>query len=39
MRGWLEDMDGDYANTGENPSQLPPWRIFADALMAARIYE
>jgi hypothetical protein len=39
MRGWLEDMDGYYANIGENPKDLPPWRILADALMAARVYE
>jgi hypothetical protein len=39
MAGWIHDMDGHYQNTGQNLSELPPWRVFADILMAARIYE
>lgn len=39
MASWIEDMDGYYRNTGQNMSALPPWRIVADVLMAARIYE
>jgi hypothetical protein len=39
MAAWIQDMDGYYQNTGQKPSELPPWRIVADILMAARIYE
>lgn len=33
------NMDGYYALLGLDVSQLPPWRIVADMLMAGRIYE
>lgn len=39
MSGWSEDMEGFYANIGEDPASLPPWRVLADILMAARVYE
>ena len=39
MAAWIQDMDGYYQNTGQKQSELPPWRIFADILMAARMYE
>lgn len=39
MSGWVHDMDGYYANRGEDVSALTPWRIVADILMASRIYE
>jgi len=40
MSGWVEDMDGYYKNNnvafdGESAS----WRIFADILLAASMYE
>jgi hypothetical protein len=39
MAAWAHDMEGYYRNTGQNPSELTPWRIMADVLMAARNYE
>lgn len=39
MVAWGEDMDGFYINNNEDASQLSPWRIVADMLMAARSYE
>jgi hypothetical protein len=39
MAAWSEDMDGFYANGGEDLATLPPWRVLADILMAARNYE
>ena len=39
MAAWVQDMDSYYQNTGQRPAELPPWRIVADILMAARMYE
>ncbi len=40
LAGFVENMDGYYANNkAEVNCNLPIWRIFADALLAARIYE
>jgi hypothetical protein len=39
MAAWISDMEGYYKNAGQDPTALPPWRIVADILMAARIYE
>ncbi len=39
MAAWIQDMDGYYRNTGQKMSDLPPWRILADILIAARMYE
>jgi hypothetical protein len=36
---WTEDMDGYYVKTGREIPKNVSWRIFADILMAARIYE
>jgi hypothetical protein len=36
---WIEDMDGYYQNTGRELPRDVKWHVFADALMAARIYE
>lgn len=36
---WSRDRDGFYETAGENMASLSPWRIVADILMAARIYE
>jgi hypothetical protein len=39
MAAWIDDMDGYYANRGEDmPAQLT-WRTFAEVLIAAAIYE
>jgi hypothetical protein len=36
---WVEDMDGYYANRGEPEPTTPSWRVVADMLMAAKMYE
>ena len=39
LQSWLESSDHFYRNRNEDPASIPPWRRFADALAAARIYE
>jgi hypothetical protein len=39
MAAWMNDMEGYYQHTGQNISTLSPWRLFADSLMAAKMYE
>ena len=39
MTAWLHDMEGYYKNTGQKLQDVPPWRLLADMLMAARVYE
>jgi len=39
MAAWIRDMNGYYQNTGQNLPELPPWKILADILMGARMYE
>jgi hypothetical protein len=39
LAAWAQDMEGFYENRGEHAESLPPWRILADLLMAARVYE
>jgi len=39
MSGWIADMDGYYRNSGEPFDGSPSWSIFADMLLAAKIYE
>jgi hypothetical protein len=39
MAAWSQDMDGFHADTGQNPSKVPVWRMMADMLMGARLYE
>lgn len=39
MAGFADDLDGYYANRGEDASKMPPWRMLADMLMAGRVYE
>ena len=36
---WSQDSNGYYQNAGIDPSNLSPWRLLADILMAARVYE
>jgi len=40
MSAWLSDAEGYYPNWGieVDPNQ-PSWRVFADTLLAARVYE
>lgn len=39
MAGWVEDMDGYYQNRNEPVPSNVNWRVFADILMASKIYE
>jgi len=39
MAAWVQDSEGFYQNTGQRAADLPPWRLFADILMASRMYE
>jgi hypothetical protein len=39
MSGWAADMEGYYINNGEDLSHISPWRVLADVLTAARVYE
>ncbi len=39
MAAWVEDMDGYYLNRGEAVPQQPTWKVLADILMAAKMYE
>lgn len=36
---WVEDMDGYYINTGQEVPKNVDWKVFADILMAAKVYE
>lgn len=37
--GWTSDMDGCYQNSGEQMPSVPTWKMFADILIAAKMYE
>ena len=39
MSSWTEDMEGYYKNTNQTMPQDINWKIFADILMAATMYE
>jgi len=40
LSGWIGDCDGYYQNTGSDLApDSPSWQLFADALLAAKIYE
>ena len=40
LAGFVQSMDGYYARFGLDVNcNLPSWRVFADALLAARVYE
>ena len=40
LSSFLENIDGYYENIGlETDLEKPNWRIFADILLAARVYE
>lgn len=40
LAGFAENMDGYYSNIGATiDCDVPNWRIFADMLLAARVYE
>jgi hypothetical protein len=39
MAAWVQDMEAYYRNTGQKLSDLSPWKLLADVLLAARAYE
>lgn len=39
LSAWVEDMDGYYLNQGKPVPQQPDWKVAADMLMAAKMYE
>jgi len=39
VSGWVADMDGYFANRGEPVPSQPSWQLFAQALLAGRVYE
>lgn len=39
MTSWMEDMDGFYENMNKPCLDNACWGVFADILMAARLYE
>lgn len=39
VASWIEDMDGFYENIGKPLPDDTAWSVFADILMAARVYE
>ncbi|WP_444886544.1 DUF7660 family protein [Microbulbifer sp. JMSA008] len=39
MAAWTEDMDGFYANQGKGMPENIQWKVFAEIIYAARIYE
>ncbi|MEH2922322.1 hypothetical protein ACFFL1_14895 [Samsonia erythrinae] len=39
VASWIEDMDGYYENTNQPIPKDTNWKVFADILMAAKVYE
>jgi hypothetical protein len=39
LSAWTQDMDGYFENRGEVTPSEPSWRLVADMLLAARMYE
>jgi hypothetical protein len=39
MASWVEEMDGFYRNMEGGVPRNVNWKVFADALMGARVYE
>jgi len=39
VAGWTADMDGYYNNNGLPIPKNIPWKVFANILMAGKIYE
>lgn len=39
MAAWIQDIEGYFQNTGQKLSDLSPWKLLADVLIAARSYE
>ncbi|AVJ16094.1 hypothetical protein CLM71_02550 [Serratia sp. MYb239] len=39
IASWIEDMDGYYENTNQPLPKDTNWKVLADILMAAKVYE
>jgi hypothetical protein len=39
MAAWADDMEGFYKTQGQAPPEQPTWKLLADLLLAARVYE
>ncbi|MCC5945595.1 MAG: hypothetical protein JJT94_11725 [Bernardetiaceae bacterium] len=39
VESWVEDMEGYYENTNQDLPDDVNWKIFADILYAAKMYE
>jgi hypothetical protein len=39
LAAWVEDMDGYYLNQKKPVPEQPEWKVVADMLLAAKIYE
>ncbi|SFS76796.1 hypothetical protein [Paenibacillus sp. BC26] len=39
MEAWMDDMDRYYINTNQKVPDKPTWKVFAEILYAAKIYE
>lgn len=39
LASWAEDMDGYYLNNGEPAPEKPDWKMVANMLLAAKMYE
>ena len=39
MAAFISDVEGFYRSTGQELDTQPPWRVIADVLMGARVYE
>ena len=39
MQSWVEDMDGYYINTKQPIPKDLNWKVFADILIASKMYE
>jgi hypothetical protein len=39
LQGFLNDLDGYYANRGQQPPAQPDWALFTTALVTATGYE
>lgn len=39
MSGWVEDMEGYYLNNGISIPENVDWKVFANILVAAKMYE
>jgi hypothetical protein len=39
LAAWVKDMDGYYRNNGEVAPDQPDWKLAANMLLAAKMYE